>query len=797
MRPLLLFVFGLLSVSVNSQSLNVVAGNQPPYNANSFIDNFFTGAGIQILDVQFAGDAGSVGFFSDGLDAIGLKRGLILTTGSSASSSSVNGVDEISSDFANTNNGSTAVSAALADIAIQPLYDVVYYKITFRPTSDSIRFRYVFASEEYPEFACSAFNDVFGFFLTGPRPGNGPAYNDFNIALVPGSNLPVAINNVHPANPTYNCPALNEIYYNATATLLQPVYDGFTTPFTAEAAVVPCETYEMVIAIGDVSDGLYDSGVFLEGNSFGGAIEVTSSFAPTSNVIPENAIGDTVFVHFSNLPAAVLPLTITLGGDAENGVDFQTVASSYAISNSDTTLSLVFQPIPDTLTEGFESILIDVNGPGCTARQFTLYIADPDSTMLQSNEPTMYALVNGTAHLEAMPTSFSSQHFTFSNETDVVIDPVGTMISSEIDVTLPFEALSDLQTIESICFNIDHAWVGDLDVYLIAPNDRFVELTTSNGANGDNYTGTCFSPDATNPVNFPGPFAPAGAAPFTGMFKAEGEWSDLGTPPITGAWKLGVADDQSGFVGTLRDWNITFSGIRLGGFSYLWSTGETTPSIEVTQPGLYTVSISNTVSHFEHAFIVADECPHSQLAPQICAGSQFELNGVVFDEAHPEGAVIFDMPGLECDSTVFVQLNVLPATSDSVFAQIASGETFTTGGQTFSEPGNYVIQLSSINGCDSVIYLQLELISGVQIPGESTLNVRPNPVRDMVQLSWGKELIVQAIRIYDRFGKPVLEQQMPAYEQSKRLDVGHLPADTYLMTIQTPDGVVVRKLVKG
>ncbi|CAN5396095.1 hypothetical protein BH11BAC1_BH11BAC1_28620 [soil metagenome] len=45
-------------------------------------------------------------------------------------------------------------------------------------------------------------------------------------------------------------------------------YDGYTTVLTARAGVIPCETYHLKIAIADVTDGVYDSGVFLEGGSF-------------------------------------------------------------------------------------------------------------------------------------------------------------------------------------------------------------------------------------------------------------------------------------------------------------------------------------------------------------------------------------------------------------------------------------------------------------------------------------------------------------------------------------------------
>ena len=611
MRIFPLFICCICLQPLQSQSvLTITSATQPPYDVNTLIDNFFAGTGIQVLNVEFSGEPDAVGFFSGGADVVGLNRGLLLTTGAAATLGDALGGEETGADFANTNNSSMANLPVLSQISTAPLFDVMYYRITFRPFGDSIRFRYVFASEEYPEYACTSFNDIFAFFLDGPVPG-GTSYQQTNIALIPGTSLPVAINNIHPANPVQNCVAFNEDYFvNNNGSNTQPVYDGFTVPFIAEAAVVPCETYQMTIAIADAGDGIFDSSVFLEGSSFGGAIDVSTSFSPAENVIPENALGDTIVISFAGIPAAVLPLSITLGGDAINGTDYQPVDTMYTVVSTDTVLYLLFQPIVDNETENMESIIINVLGAGCLTHQFTLFISDSDSSMLQGQE--VYALVNGMAHLSAPPTAESASDYSFSNETEQVIEPYSTLVSSEIQVALPIDVLYDVRVIQSVCLDIAHPWLDDLDIYLIAPGDRFVELTTDNGANGDNYTGTCFSPDASTPIHFPGPFAPAEAAPFTGVFQPEGVWDDILTSPVNGTWKLGIIDDHNAFTGTLEHWSMTFSGAYMGGFKYEWSTGDTTATIDVTSPGIYSVVVRNAVSHLERTFLVTDEVNSTQ-----------------------------------------------------------------------------------------------------------------------------------------------------------------------------------------
>jgi hypothetical protein len=121
---------------------------------------------------------------------------------------------------------------------------------------DTLLFNFSFGSEEYMEYASSAFNEAFAIFLTGPG-FDIPT----NVAALPGGTT-VSINNVNElVNPTY--------YYNNEVPAGQFVtYDGFTTNLTVFAVVQPGETYHFKVVVADVADGILDSGVFLEAFSF-------------------------------------------------------------------------------------------------------------------------------------------------------------------------------------------------------------------------------------------------------------------------------------------------------------------------------------------------------------------------------------------------------------------------------------------------------------------------------------------------------------------------------------------------
>jgi gliding motility-associated-like protein len=165
----------------------------------------------------------------------------------------------------------------------------------------------------------------------------------------------------------------------------------------------------------------------------------------------------------------------------------------------------------------------------------------------------------------------------FTNTTDYVISPPGTNIISSVDVSGFGSEVMGPDIIESVCFDITHPWLDDLDILLVAPNGEFLELTSDNGLNGSNYTGTCFTPTATTIItDAPGP-------PYTGEWLPEGDWSILYGSSINGSWQLVVRDDAPGFTGTLQNWTITFKpGLEV---FYDWETdaGLSCPDCPVTE----------------------------------------------------------------------------------------------------------------------------------------------------------------------------------------------------------------------
>lgn len=156
------------------------------------VQDVLLGGGVTVSNIKYNGVLnpaapviGSGSFTSTGTN-LGLPAGIILSTGQ------VQDAAGPATNFA-SNTNSTGSDPDLVTISGGgTVNDRAVLEFDFVPTGDTIKFRFVFASEEYPEYVCSSFNDAFGFFLSGPGI-SGPFQNGaVNLALVPGGSIPIA-----------------------------------------------------------------------------------------------------------------------------------------------------------------------------------------------------------------------------------------------------------------------------------------------------------------------------------------------------------------------------------------------------------------------------------------------------------------------------------------------------------------------------------------------------------------------------------------------------------------------------
>ncbi|MBL7890044.1 MAG: choice-of-anchor L domain-containing protein [Bacteroidia bacterium] len=386
---ILSIVLGLLPIFSKAQLTTSTA-----MTPAQLVQNVLLGSGIVATNITFSGTADARGTFNGASSNIGLSSGVILATGDVSAAVGPNNAGGLSVG----GSGNISNDIELNAISTNTLYDAAILEFDFTPTSDTIKFRYVFGSEEYMEFANSNFNDVFGFFITGPNPLGGN-YNGQNIAQIPGTGTVVSINNVNALN--------NAAYYfdneNPAGATVQ--YDGFTVPLTASAFVQCGSSYHIKIAIADAGDGSWDSGVFLEEGSFSSTGNV---FITTNTDFGGNpGTNDTMF--YEGCGAATITfdrgtthlafadtMNYIIDGTAGNGIDYSMITTEVIFAVGQQTATVVINSLYDLLTEGMETVILKVfNTSPCgtvnDTSTVTVYIVDsPPISVTLNNDTTLF-----------------------------------------------------------------------------------------------------------------------------------------------------------------------------------------------------------------------------------------------------------------------------------------------------------------------------------------------------------------------------------------------------------------------
>ncbi len=232
-KQLVFFIILLLLAKPSFSQLTIDTTASAQELVNSIVER-----GCTVSNIKLKCHPEAIGKFTSASD-IGLEKGILLTTGKAALAIGPN------------NKSNTSYNLGMAgDLQLDTItgaesYDACAIEFDLIPLYDTLQIKYVFGSEEYPEYIGKSFNDIFGFFISGPGIAGVK-----NIGTDPLKNNKDFVNNTNGIN-------------------IQ--YDGFTKPLTAIQAVVPCATYHLKIVIADVTDPIFDSGIFIEAGSIKGA----------------------------------------------------------------------------------------------------------------------------------------------------------------------------------------------------------------------------------------------------------------------------------------------------------------------------------------------------------------------------------------------------------------------------------------------------------------------------------------------------------------------------------------------
>jgi gliding motility-associated-like protein len=354
--PLIIFLF--IPFIFNAQ-LVVTPNNNAAQLAQNLV-----GQGVIVSNAQLFAANTSTGTFTATNTNLGLYGGVILSSGKAASAPGPNSAPGTTTAF------STPGYPLLTAIAGVATKDRCVLQFDVIPLADTMRFRYVFGSEEYPEYV-NQFNDAFGFFVSGPNPAGG-SYIDKNVALIPNTSTIVSINNVNAnVNSQYyvnnNGPTPNNPSYPIVGSTIE--YDGFTARLEVVVAVVACQSYTLKLAVADAVDRLYDSSVFLEENSLsssGFSITAKSNSPTFYNNLVEGCLDGVVTIKKLSNDSTSKMVFLSTAGTATEGTDYNSLPDTVIFQGTTTSINIPLIGIVDNITEGTETIKIYLK-LGCSA----------------------------------------------------------------------------------------------------------------------------------------------------------------------------------------------------------------------------------------------------------------------------------------------------------------------------------------------------------------------------------------------------------------------------------------------
>jgi hypothetical protein len=226
------------------------------------------GEGVEVIaeSIRFSGVPAALGSFSGGFNSVGLTSGIVLSSGSVAGINPPN--DQPSFTVSNGQPGDPELDALIPGFTTFDRAVLEFEFTVVDPNATTVKFDYVFASEEYNEYVNTNFNDVFAFFLQPAATPPAANLPEHNFARIPGTETPVSINNVNNGNPAGDpTPHNPEFFRDNTSGTLATQADGLTKVLSIQATVTPGQRYRLKIAIADAGDTVLDSWVLIKAGS--------------------------------------------------------------------------------------------------------------------------------------------------------------------------------------------------------------------------------------------------------------------------------------------------------------------------------------------------------------------------------------------------------------------------------------------------------------------------------------------------------------------------------------------------
>lgn len=285
----------------------------------------------------------------------------------------------------------------------------------------------------------------------------------------------------------------------------------------------------------------------------------------------------------------------------------------------------------------------------------------------------------------------------------------GPSVSEIIFCGLP-NSLDDCFQIDYVAIdNINHSWIGDLDITLVSPSGQGLILSSGNGGSAGNITGVFFEDGASNDITLqvtgiaPGTYDPQGAGGFATFHNGQNP---------NGAWQLVVEDPFTGDVGAINGWSMGFMenlpeptlslddtdicinhvielSATSGMDSYLWSSGDNGETIIIDGSVLgagdheysVTVDLNGCTGSSETITITVNECVGVE---------EFDGAMISMFPNPTSGLLTLDIEG----ASEAMQLRIMESTGKVVYTDVLSeGTTRHTLDLSHLAAGLYNVQM--------------------------------------------------------------------------------------------------------
>ncbi|PCI97286.1 MAG: hypothetical protein COB15_08160 [Flavobacteriales bacterium] len=412
----LLLAFTLIIFSNISAQINI--NNSAPYNNTTYlVNNVLSGNGVTASNITFtSANSNQIGFFNSGLlgtPNLGIDSGIVISSGD-VNDIPIGGNQPDQGQYAGVGDTNLMAIAQTIRPNIVATADAAILEFDFTVTGDTFEFQFVFASEEYLTYVDTDFNDIFAFFLSGPgitgpyASPTGFPNGAVNVALIPGvsSPTPITISTIHPG--------LNNQFYINNSSGTNNDFNGFTTVITAKYPVICSGDYHFKFAIADAGgslafpDDYLDTGVFIKAGSLSSS---GVSISSNTTTIIEGCQDATVTIQRSDLTFNDT-INLAFSGNAIPS-EYTSISSQHIFSPGATTLSFNVSAFVDNITEGIDTINIEIQGnTGCN--MITLLIEDyTEMSITESDSLNICTKLGETALLWANVTNGRSPYSYF------------------------------------------------------------------------------------------------------------------------------------------------------------------------------------------------------------------------------------------------------------------------------------------------------------------------------------------------------------------------------------------------